>query len=371
LLLNRRQDSGKNHLDSNLNLALPERGGKRMSKITRRSGFTLIELLVVIAIIAILIALLVPAVQKVRASAARTQCMNNLKQIILACHSYHNDKKVLPPGYNGATWLGTGAYILPYIDQAPIFTQIPANLFPIVPNSAPEAPDEGHGASTNYGSAGSANWESNVWVNNTTMLNTVATHNIAVFICPAADAYRKVTGGEFIVYDSVFTTQGYLEDLSYYDASLTGFGRTNYISNGGSLSRYPTGYSEIDNYWGPFYPNSQIHLTDITDGTSNTMAFGETLGGPIIGPRPYAWTWVGAGSFSTFWGLPSVPDYYTYGSAHNHIVLFAFCDGSVHGLLANVSDDVNLTTPLTRWNYFQALAGCTDGTEVTIGMFEP
>lgn len=104
-----------------------------------RGGFTLIELLVVIAIIAILVALLLPAVQQAREAARRSSCKNNLKQLGVALHNYHDTHRVFPPGYvinsafstpcsgsNGRNGYGWGTMILPFVEEAALYDALKA-----------------------------------------------------------------------------------------------------------------------------------------------------------------------------------------------------------------------------------------------------
>src|SRR6516225_2474409 len=92
----------------------------------RRWSFTLVELLVVIAIIGVLIALLLPAIQRTREAANRVKCQNHLKQLGLACHAYHDDHNILPPGGDGMTDTGGSmlVYTLPYMEQEPLYRAI-------------------------------------------------------------------------------------------------------------------------------------------------------------------------------------------------------------------------------------------------------
>jgi prepilin-type N-terminal cleavage/methylation domain-containing protein len=206
-----------------------------------RSAFTLIELLVVIAIIAILIALLVPAVQKVREAAARTQCLNNLKQLGLALHSYHDTLKRLPPGgiaqYSAPTVISSSnsglsfhVVILPYLEQANLSV-----LFNV-------ATDHRSQPNLNLGIM-----------------------RVPVYFCPsgnilkippATDSSEEAAGGE-PHYTTHYVGNAGPKNGSLYQMDFTGG------SNGGLAKQ------------GVLFRDSAIKLTDILDGTSNTFMVGE------------------------------------------------------------------------------------------------
>lgn len=225
----------------------------KLRRVSPREAFTLIELLVVIAIIAILIGLLLPAVQKVRESAARASSQNNLKQLALACHSFDSANGSLPglaPAPTGSNTNSFGysvhARILPYIEQENLGRTFDTSATPLFTGTFPFS-----------------------LALNPAMAATAATP-VKTFLCPAdgqSPFYTVITGGG--------THAG-----------------TNYVVNigsgqiGGSFGntydpRLPTD--------GLFWYGSRVKLTDISDGTSNTLMWSQTLRGTntgnITGPR--------------------------------------------------------------------------------------
>ena len=233
-----------------------------------RDGFTLIELLVVIAIIAILVGLLVPAVQKAREASARTQCANNLKQIGLALQNYHASLKMFPPAYqrtsdqqsgtsygvsypdpnwNGLPGWAWGTLILPYLDQGDLHSKLRLDLPCWATENVP------------YVKA-----------------------KLSVFLCPSATG-----GGDGF---EVVRENGTMHSGNPYAPPIF-FAHSHYVTNAGvhqPWGRTPAYAYDFDQpepipangnqpayVDGPFYRNSRVRATDVTDGLSQTVFIGE------------------------------------------------------------------------------------------------
>lgn len=207
-----------------------------------RKGFTLIELLVVIAIIAILIALLLPAVQQAREAARRSQCKNNLKQIGLALHNYHDTVGTFPLGVRrdsqggwGMSWM---VGILPYIDQAPLFNQL--------------NPDIERSGYTGNGAVASR-----------VRLNA--------YLCPSSplEAFQGANagGGNFVMKPQYVGISGATAGNGFTSASASDFNVTGCC---GSVTA-----GQIRSNGGVLLPNRGIQIKDIKDGTTNTLVVSE------------------------------------------------------------------------------------------------
>jgi prepilin-type N-terminal cleavage/methylation domain-containing protein/prepilin-type processing-associated H-X9-DG protein len=351
-----------------------------MLRIARRQGFTLIELLVVIAIIAILIGLLVPAVQKVRDAAARLQCQNNLKQIALAAMNFESTYKRLPPGalvskfsYDNSTWTigapyagpytGCLAFLLPFVEQQNVYNALYA-----LTTAKPYgwyAPGDGFKFDTTAGawaySFAPFDYQNKQYPSNTGPNGTGYPHicdaQIPTYVCPSDDA-QNVTitpgaPGHYGVIDAYFTTADgsyYIDYVWDYAGMGHEMGASNYVACAGYWAQIaPT-------LQGPYYANSKTKITAITDGTSNTIGFGETLASTDNGNRSSRLSWMGAGCQNTYLGVPAggSANAWDFSSNHAGIVNFGWCDGSVRPIAKGIGAVARSKTPQNIWNTWSA-----------------
>jgi prepilin-type N-terminal cleavage/methylation domain-containing protein/prepilin-type processing-associated H-X9-DG protein len=300
-----------------------------------RKGFTLIELLVVIAIIGVLIGLLLPAVQKVREAANRMKCANNLKQLALAMHSYHDAYGVLMDGGHTVTIsypMGWVPRLMPFFEENNRYQLLSTHVATGLDGIGPYR--------TVY-----------------TGITGVITTPISILVCPSSPL-GDVSPDSTSAYASNPATQGALHYRSNCGASGVG-----------TVVQPAFNASRLFVTSGILYPNSAVHWTDVTDGTSNTLMFGEssaalwTLGSEGFGGiQPWTWGfyYYDATDYLTIdYKVVTHPINYNgsfnynetpYTSAHTGGVNVAMCDGSVRFLATT-----------TALNVLQALATRANG----------
>lgn len=309
-----------------------------------RRAFTLIELLVAIAILAVLLGLLLPAVQKAREAANRLHCQNNLKQIGIALHLYADNYGSLPSGY---VYQGSAAAANPVGPGNPKSQRID-RLPPRPPGTPPQPNSPGWGWAAlilDNLEQGNLARQINYSLPVEAVGNLPArTMPLPIYTCPS-----DTNTGVFAIQNEQNATLATAATNSY--AACFGAG--------GLLNSQP------DNGNGVFYRNSATRFTDITDGTSNTLAIGERPALFAQGP------WAGVVTGGTIRTTPGAPVYssiielapgmvlarigphtlnslysepYDFFSPHGQVLQFLFADGSVHGL--SISMDLTVLQAL-------------------------
>ncbi len=334
---------------------------RRFSPVQRaREGFTLVELLVVIAIIGILVGLLLPAVQAAREAARRMQCSNNLKQLALAAHNFESTFKRFPPSNNGP-WddaadahfsggpsgvslsegpgFGTCVYLMPFMEQTALYNRLQKS------RGADDHSKTGFTSGTFKAVEGQPWW----YINNDWDLGQF---KVPTFLCPS-DTQAQTTGVMFWLYNPGCESVG---GVWFGAADSQAHANTNYQGVGGAMSGIRTtntgatcpnlpnpergdlngdGIAEFNTYYplrGIFGNNrAKVRISDVTDGTSNTLFFGESTHGDAWGMAWISAAWkpvglMGNPAISTPKGASAV---YGFNSFHTGGAQWALADGSV------------------------------------------